>query len=148
MAAMQSEDIWDGPVSKAAKKAIKKVEQKLWQVLESLDLKDARKAAKEIAKKKKEKKVINSKAKSFQKITESFKKKQGCGDKPSATARNATLLSSKHDSDVEMDDPDAEVEMELEQTVILTQEEMSILNDMKEKAIRIRRAKLQQKVLR
>ena len=35
-----SEHIWDGPVSTAAKKAVKKAEQELWQVLESPDLKD------------------------------------------------------------------------------------------------------------
>ena len=56
LAAMQSEDIWDGPVSKAAKKAVKKAEQELWQVLETLDFKVAWEAAKEIAKKKKEQK--------------------------------------------------------------------------------------------
>ena len=30
LAAMQNEDIWDGPISKAAKKAVKKAEQELW----------------------------------------------------------------------------------------------------------------------
>ena len=62
LAAMESEDIWSGPVSKTARKAEKKAEQELWQALVSLDLRDARMAAKEVAKKEKEKKVISRKA--------------------------------------------------------------------------------------
>ena len=51
LAAMEEEDIWSGPVTKAARKAEKKAEQDLWQALESLDLKNAREAAKEVTKK-------------------------------------------------------------------------------------------------
>ena len=51
LAAMESEDTWSGPVTKAARKAEKKAEQDLWQALESLDLKNAREAAKEVTKK-------------------------------------------------------------------------------------------------
>ena len=72
LAAMQNEDFFEGPISKVAKKAVKKAEEELWQALESLDLKDAREAANEIAKKKKEQKVINNKSKSCHKITEFF----------------------------------------------------------------------------
>ena len=61
---MESEDTWSGPVTKAARKAEKKAEQELWQALESLDLRDARESAKEVAKKEKEKKVISKSTKS------------------------------------------------------------------------------------
>ena len=105
LSAMQDGDIWDGPISRAAKKAVKKAEQELWQALESLDLKEKRK---------RKQKEINIKLKSCHKITEFFKKKQECGNKPSATARNATPLSSKHDSDIKMGNLDAEAEMEWE----------------------------------
>ena len=48
---MEKEDVWIGPITKAARKAGKKAELKLWQALESLDLRDTRESAKEVAKK-------------------------------------------------------------------------------------------------
>ena len=81
---MENEDIRSGPVTKAARKAEKKAEQELWawQALKSLDLRDARESAKEVAKKEKEKKAISKKAKSCPKITEFFKKRGGGGGNP------------------------------------------------------------------
>ena len=94
-------------------------------------------------KRKRKEKEINIKLKSCHKITEFFKKKQGCGNKPSATPP-----SSKHDSDVEMADPDAEMDMDWEYTDILTPEQITRLNDMKEKTFRIRRHKHQQRLFK
>ena len=51
LSAMVDEEIRSGPITKAARKAEKKAEQDLWQALESLDLKNAREAAKEVTKK-------------------------------------------------------------------------------------------------
>ena len=74
---MEKEDVWIGPITKAARKAGKKAELKLWQALESLDLRDTRESAKEVAKKEKEQKAIAKKARSYHKITDLFKKNGG-----------------------------------------------------------------------
>ena len=78
---MIDEEIWSCLVTKAARKAERKAAQELWHALESLDLRDAREAAKEVAKKEKERKAITKKAKSCHKITEFFKRRGG-GMKP------------------------------------------------------------------
>ena len=80
LAAMEKEDMWSAQVTKAARKAKKKAKQELWQALESLDLRDARESAKEVAKKEKEKKAISKKAKSCHKIAEFFIKRGGGGN--------------------------------------------------------------------
>ena len=78
MAAMLEEEVWSGPVTK---REIKKAELELWQALETLDIKDAREAAKEIARKEKQKEAIakKDKASKTKKITEFFKRCGGNG---------------------------------------------------------------------
>ena len=41
---MENEDVWSGPITKAARKAEKKAELELWQAHKSLDLRDLRDA--------------------------------------------------------------------------------------------------------
>ena len=74
MAAMMEEEVWCGPVTKSAKIVVKKAEQELWQALETLDIKDAREAAKE-----KQKEAIAKKAKAS-KTKRSLSSSRGVGE--------------------------------------------------------------------
>ena len=73
---MRDEEVCSGPVTRAARKAERKAEQELWQTLESLNLKEA---AREVAKKDKQKKTISMKANLCKKITEFFQR-SGVGE--------------------------------------------------------------------
>ena len=79
-------------------------------------------------------------------ITEFLKKKGG--EETPNKSRNKKSPSPKHNSDVGMCNLDTVLEMEWEQTVVLTLEQVARLMVMKEKAIRIWRAKLQQRVFK
>ena len=69
------------------------------------------------------------------------------GDEPPNKLRNIKSSSPKHSSDVEMIDLDRGMEMEWEQTINLTPEQAVRLILMKEKAVRIGKARLQRRVL-
>ena len=76
-------------------------------------------------------------------ITEFFQR-SGVGEEPPNKSRNIKSPSPKHGSDVEMHDLDRGVEMEWEQFVTINLEQAVRLILMKEKADRIRKARLQQ----
>ena len=69
------------------------------------------------------------------------------GKEPPNKMKNIKSPSPKHSSDVEMVVLDRGVEMDWEQTITITPEQAVRLILMKEKAVRIRKARLQRRVL-
>ena len=166
--AIANEDEWEYPKSKKEEKLEKEKDLKLWEILEDLDIKSSKSEKKIEEKKKKELRNLANKTKSYHKITEFFTVKSVSknnnnilpgGGNPATLPRrmkNLCLTAGKLETqktfpnDVEMKDveEDHTDDMEWEETVALTKEQLDRLETMRNRAMRIKLAKHKQRMFR
>ena len=166
--AIANEDEWEYPKSKKEEKLEKEKDLKLWEILEDLDIKSSKSEKKIEEKKKKELRNLANKTKSYHKITEFFTVKSvsknnnnilpGRGNPATLPRRmkNLCLTAGKLETqktfpnDVEMKDveEDHTDDMEWEETVALTKEQLDRLETMRNRAMRIKLAKHKQRMFR
>ena len=77
LAAMEKEDVWSCPITKAARKAEKKAELELYEALESLDLRDARECPKRLPRRRRKERQSPRKPSPVIKLLSSLRRKGG-----------------------------------------------------------------------